>query len=410
MENRTSYIHVWQELSKDKAMIFLAGPRQSGKTTLAKLIASTFANSLYWNWDIADHREQFFKRKDFFTHVVRKDASAPLIIFDEIHKYKDWKNYLKGVYDQFHEEFKFLVSGSGRLDIYQKGGDSLAGRYYLFHLFPFTLSELCGVKRVFADFLTAPLAVSMEDPKAREGLWRQLASLSGFPEPFLSGRETSYRRWSSSYARQLVREDIRDLTDIKAVQDIETLYTLLPSKIGSPLSVPSLTENLKVSYNTVRSWLDILERFYLTFSIPTWTSKIARSIQKEKKYYLFDYARIKNDAAKFENMVACELWRMVTLWSDLGLAQFSLHFVKDKEKREVDFLVVKNGEPFLLIETKLSDAQPAKPLIAFQNKLHVPAVQLTLDGNGYRIIPNGENKILIAPAWQWLAELPGEQV
>lgn len=405
MEKRAPYIHVWQELSQDKSMIFLAGPRQSGKTTLAKMIAETFSNSLYWNWDISDHRAQLFQQTNFFTHIVRKDASAPLIIFDEIHKYKDWKNYLKGVYDQFSEEFKFLVSGSGRLDIYQKGGDSLAGRYYLFHLFPFTLAELCDVKRDFADFLNDPLAVSMKDSGAREGLWRQLASLSGFPEPFLSGRETTYRRWSSSYARQLVREDIRDLTDIKAVQDIETLYTLLPSKTGSPLSVNSLAENLKVSYNTVRSWLDILERFYLTFSIPTWTGKIARAIQKEKKYYLFDYARIRDDAAKFENMAACELWRAVTLWNDLGLGEFSLHFIKDKEKREVDFLVVKNREPFLLVEAKLSDAQPAKPLIAFQNTLRVPAVQLTQAGKGYRIIANGSQKILIAPAWQWLAEL-----
>jgi hypothetical protein len=129
------------------------------------------------------------------------------------------------------------------------------------------------------------------------------------------------------------------LTEIKAVQDIETLYTLLPSKIGSPLSVTSLAENLKVSYNTVRSWLDILERFYLVFSVPTWTGKIARAIRKERKYYLWDYARINNDAAKFENMVACELWRAVTLWTDLGLGNFSLHFIKDKEKGEVDFVV-----------------------------------------------------------------------
>ncbi|MFZ3103881.1 MAG: DUF4143 domain-containing protein [Smithella sp.] len=199
---------------------------------------------------------------------------------------------------------------------------------------------------------------------------------------------------------------MRDLTDIKAVQEIETLYTLLPSKIGSPLSVTSLAENMKVSYNTIRSWLDILERFYLTFSIPTWTTKIARAIQKERKYYLFDYARVKDDGAKFENMVACELLRAVTSWNDLGLGDFSLHFIKDKEKREVDFLIVKDGIPLLLIEAKLSDTQPAKPLTAFQNKLRIPAVQLILDGKGFRVIPNGENKILIATAWQWLAELP----
>lgn len=406
MKKRTPYIEVWKELSHDKAMIFLAGPRQSGKTTLTKIIAESFTNSLYWNWDIMNNRTQLLQEPRFFSHLVRKDASVPLIIFDEIHKYKDWKNYLKGIYDEFSKEFKFLISGSGRLDIYQKGGDSLAGRYYLFHLFPFTIAELGGMNRPFAEFMSDPLQITMKKSGTLKDLWRQLSTLSGFPEPYLSGRETTYRRWSNTYTRQLVREDIRDLTDIKSVQDIETLYTLLPSKIGSPLSANSLADTIKISYNTVRSWLDILERFYLTFSIPTWTGRVARAIQKERKCYLFDYPRIKDPAARFENMVACELLRAVTIWNDMGLGAFSLHFIKDKEKREVDFLIANDGAPFLLIEAKLSDSQPAKSLLAFQNTLGIPAVQLINDGDGYRIIPNGANKLLIVPAWQWLAQLP----
>jgi hypothetical protein len=294
MKKRTPYINVWKELSNDKAMIFLAGPRQSGKTTLTKIIAESFSNSLYWNWDITNNRSQLLQDPGFFSHLVRKDNSVPLIIFDELHKYKDWKNYLKGVYDEFSDEFKFIISGSGRLDIYQKGGDSLAGRYYLFHLFPFTIAELGGMNRPFEEFMSDPLQLTMKKSETLKIIWQQLSTLSGFPEPYLSGRETTYRRWSNTYTRQLVREDIRDLTDIKSVQDIETIYTLLPSKIGSPLSVTSLAENLKVSYNTVRSWLDILERFYLTFSIPTWTSKVSRAIQKERKCYLYDYPRIKD--------------------------------------------------------------------------------------------------------------------
>ncbi len=406
MENRATYVDVWTELSDGKAMVFLAGPRQAGKTTLAKMIAESFTNSLYWNWDIADHRKQLFEDASFFTRLVRKDNAKPFVILDEIHKYKDWKNYLKGIYDEFSDQYKFLISGSGRLDIYQKGGDSLAGRYYLFHLFPFTFSEMCNTSRPVADFVKNPLEISIKKGSASADHWRQLAVLSGFPEPFLSGRETTYRRWSNTYGRQLIREDIRDLTGIKAVQDIETLYMLLPSKIGSPLSVTSLAEDLKVSYNTVRMWLDILEKFFLVFSIPTWTGKITRAIQKEKKYYLWDYARIENNAARFENMVACELWRAVTLWTDQGLGNFSMHFIKDKEKREVDFVVVRNGKPFLLVETKLSDTHPAKPLTAFQNMLGIPAVQVNNEGEGYRIIANGSNNILIAPAWLWLSGLP----
>lgn len=406
MYSRQMYVNIWQELSREKSMIFLAGPRQAGKTTLSKMIARSYPNSLYFNWDIADHRMRFMENLRFFEGVERKDASQPLIILDEIHKYKDWKNYLKGVYDQFHEDYRFLISGSGRLDIYQKGGDSLAGRYFLFHLWPVTLAEL-GQKNIqMEDFLRNPLHLTMERSSELKDLWLHLSTLSGFPEPFASGKETTYRRWSNTYSSQLIREDIRDLVDIKSVQELETLHLLLPSKIGSPLSIPSLSSDLKVSYNSVQSWLSILERFFLTFNITTWTAKISRAIQKERKVYLWDSPRIKNEAARFENMVAIELWRAVTLWSDLGHGTFSLHFIRNKEKQEVDFLIAADNEPFLLVETKLTDTQPSRALTAFQRKLNVPAVQLIGSGEGYRIVTNDNNKILIAPAYQWLAQLP----
>jgi len=400
------YIKIWQELEKNKSMVFLAGPRQSGKTTLSKIIAKSFVNSLYFNWDITDHRALFLKNPGFFESIERKDPSPPLVIFDEIHKYKDWKNYLKGIYDRFHDDYRFLISGSGRLDIYQKGGDSLAGRYFLFHLWPFTIAELAKRNAGMEDFLKNPLHISMERSNELEELWEQLSSLSGFPEPYISGKETTYRRWSNTYSNQLIREDIRDMVDIKSVQEMETLYMLLPSRVGSPLSIPSIMNDLKVSYNSIRNWLAVLERFFLIFSIPTWTGKIARAIQKERKVYLWDSPRIKDPAARFENMVAIELWRAVTLWNDMGHGNFSLHFIKNKEKQEVDFLIANNNDPFLLVEVKLSDTQPSQPLLSFQKQLGIPAVQLTGRGAGYRLTSNGTNKILVAPAYQWLSQLP----
>lgn len=400
------YLNIWKELAAGKSMVFLTGPRQAGKTTLAKLIAGSFTNNFYFNWDIPEHRTLFFENPTFFEGIERKDASTPLIIFDEIHKYKDWKNYLKGIYDQFHDQFKILVSGSGRLDLYQKGGDSLAGRYYLFHLWPFTIAELAGRNLTIEKFLNDPLSISMEKKGEIKEIWNHLSTLSGFPEPYTSVKETTYRRWSNTYSHQLIREDIRDLVDIKSVTDLEILYLLLPSKIGSPLSITSLSSDLKVSYNSVKSWLSAFERFFLIFSIPTWTEKITRSIQKERKIYLWDSPRIKEPSARFENMVAIELWRAVTLWNDMGHGDFSLHFIRNKEKQEVDFLITNNEEPFLLIETKQKDAEPSKPLKMFQNALNVPAVQLLNEDNGYRILRNGYNKILITPAFQWLSQLP----
>ncbi len=406
MEGRRPYLGIWHELVSDKSMIFLSGPRQSGKTTLAKIISRSFTNSLYFSWDIPRDRLRLFENPAFFEDVQRKDSSLPLIVFDEIHKYKDWKNYLKGVYDRFHDDYKFLVSGSGRLDIYQKGGDSLAGRYLLFHLWPLTIAELGRRQRGIKEFLKDPLRMDMEEKDELRSIWRRLSRFSGFPEPYLAGRTATYNRWSNTYSQQLIREDIRDLTGIKSAGDLEMLYRLMPSKVGSPISIPSLARDLRVSYNSVQSWISAFERFYLVFSITPWTRKIARAIRKERKIYLWDTPQIQEHPARFENMVATELWRAVTTWTDLGCGLFSLHFIKNKEQQEVDFLIADRNRPLLLIEAKISDTEPSFPLKKFQSALGVPAVQLTDRGESFRITSNENLKILTAPACQWLSLLP----
>ena len=406
MENRKPYLRIWQELASEKSMIFLVGPRQVGKTTLAQIISRSFTNSLYFNCDIPQDRANLIENPTFFEGMRRKDTSKPLIIFDEIHKYKDWKDYLKGVYDQFRGQYHFLISGSGRLDIYQRGGDSLAGRYFIFHLWPFTITELSNRVRTMDDFMKNPLEMSMEGSRQLSEQWERISNMSGFPEPYLANRATTYRRWSSTYSKQLIREDIRDLTAIKSIGDLETLYHLLPSKVGSPLSVPSLASDLKVSYNTVQSWLSVLERFFLIFSITPWTTKISRSIQKERKIYLWDVPRIEDPGARLENMVALELWRAVTNWNDLGYGEFSLHFLKNKEKQEIDFLIANGRKPLLLIEAKLSEQQPSPALRKFQSALNVPAVQLIKEDEGFRKLSNNKQTILVAPACQWLSGLP----
>jgi len=406
MESRDLYVNIWRNLAAEKSMVFLAGPRQSGKTTLAHIISKKFTNTLYFNWDIAGHRARLIENPTFFEAVQRKDSSTPLIVFDEIHKYKGWKNYLKGVYDQFHGSYQFLVAGSGRLDIYQKGGDSLAGRYYLFHLGPFTVAELGGRNVPIGNWLREPLKVNMEEKEKLREIWSRLSTLGSFPEPYLSGRTTTYRRWTNAYSQQLIREDIRDLTGIKSIGETELLYLLLPSKVGSPISVPSLAGDLRVSYNSIRNWLSVFERFFLIFSIGPWTHKIARTIQKERKIYLLDSPKIKEPSARFENMVALELWRAVTSWNDMGYGSFSLHFIKNKEQQEVDFLIAKERKPFLLVEAKLSDMEASPALKKFQRGLNIPAIQLIEESDGYRVFSHEGQSILVAPAYQWLSQLP----
>lgn len=402
---RDLYFQLWSDLARAKSMVFLSGPRQSGKTTLARQIAEGFTHSLYFNWDLITDKKKLIANPAFFEGLDRKDTSSPLIIFDEIHKYRHWKNYLKGTYDHFSNQYKFLVLGSGRLNIFQKGGDSLAGRYFLFNLWPLTLAELANKRRPFQEFIKNPLQFT-EMNSDEKNTWEQLSRLSGFPEPYFLGKETDYRRWSHSYRQQLIREDIRNMTEIKNLDAVEILFSMLPSRVGSPLSALSLARDIQVTPKAVQNWIKIFESFYLIFLVKPWTRKIARAITKERKLYLFDYAEISEPAAKFENMVALELLRAVSNWNDLGLGRFDLHYLRNREKEEVDFLISESHKPLLLIETKLADENISKNLLKFQTLLDVPAVQLVQEAEACRIMSNGSQKALIASAVRWLPFLP----
>jgi len=405
MTRRTLYKKIWEKLSSYKNMVFVAGPRQSGKTTFTSEIGRRFSNRLYFNWDIIEDKKRLVENPYFFEGLNRTDAADPLIIFDEIHKYKDWKNYLKGVCDKFDHGYHFLVSGSGRLDVFQKGGDSLAGRYLMFYLWPFTLGELSHDRMGLNDFLLNPLSIGAPEKSDFE-IWENLKRFSGFPEPFLKGQDDFYRIWSSTYRRQLLREDIRDLSQIKNIDVVETLFSLLPGRVGSLASLNHLALTLKVSYESVKNWMLLFERLFMIFFVSPWKKSVSRAIVKERKVYLFDCAHIVDDGIRFENMVALELFRAVSNWNDAGVGEFSLHFIRNKEKEEVDFLIAKQGVPFLLIEAKSNNANISKNLMKFQRQLNIPGIQLVDAKDVYRSVSNGKNKIMVVSGPVWLARLP----
>lgn len=407
MVKRTIYLDLWKELSKEKSMIFLSGARQVGKTTLATQISEDFKNKVYFNWDIVEQRKKLILEPTFFEKVDRIDSSTPLVIFDEIHKYKRWKNYLKGIYDEYHQDYRFLVLGSGRLDIYQRGSDSLAGRYLQFHLFPFTLAELSSKRRKFVEFLKNPLEnFDLNKSNTTKDIWQTLFEFSGFPEPFLKAKKSFYLKWSSAYSSQIVREDIRSLSDIKHIDLMEALFSLLPLRVGNPLSLNNLSIDLQVSYGSIKDWLRLYEICYLIFRIKPWTKKISRAILREQKLYLLNYPEIKDHAFRFENMVAVELLRAIYNWNESGLGKFSINYIRNKDKEEVDFVIVKDNLPFLLVETKLSEENVSKSLLNFQRRLNIPAVQLVNKENIFRYIKNENNKVLVVTAHRWLSSLP----
>lgn len=380
-----------------RQMRFVTGPRQCGKTTIAREhLRATHCTDSYFNWDKREARDLFRQDHYFYRKAARAGKPCSWVCFDEIHKMPRWKNILKDFFDSDEKKYRFIITGSARMDLLRKAGDSLAGRYFTFRLSPLSLAELSGggAARSFpekdpARFIEKKLSSS----PGPAGVMSQLLALSGFPEPFLSGSAAFSNKWRSGYLDLLVKEDLRDLTHIAELENISTLMGLLPSKISSPLSLNSLREDLEVSYNAVKSYLKALELGYVVFSLPPYSRRVARSVKKERKLYFYDWTRPATEAARFENYAAVELKMLVSLWEDFGLGHFELHYVRTREGLETDFLITRDDAPYILFEAKLSDT----PLPAHNRKHagmlgNVPLVLLTRQDNvafagegGYRI-------------------------
>jgi uncharacterized protein len=355
----------------DRKMVFVAGPRQVGKTTLALSLAG--ARKGYLNWDVAEHREK----------ILRNELPpGPLWIFDELHKYRRWRNYLKGIYDGRPAGQKILVTGSGRLDLYRFGGDSLQGRYHLLRLHPFSVAE-CGIRDA-------------------EG-FEQLLRLGGFPEPFLGGSEVEARRWSREYRTRLIREDVVSLERIQDLGHLELLMIRLPELVGSPLSINALREDLQVSHKAVSSWIQALERLYGLFRLSPFGAPRIRAVKKEQKHYHFDWSLVPEDPPRFENLVACHLLKWVHFEQDARGRDLELRYFRDLDGREVDFVVTEGRNVILMVECKWSDAAVDKSLRYLRRKFPVgDAWQISAVGTKDFQNPEG---IRVAPALRLLETL-----
>jgi len=310
------------------------------------------------------------------------------------------------MYDQHHEEFRFLVTGSGRLELFKKGGDSLLGRYFSVPLLPLSVGELSGKLTKFTEFkqgLENPPDASSE----QRSQYEQLFHYSGFPEPFTRGATDFYQLWSTERKTLLLREDIRDASAIREISLLEHLAHLIPERIGSPLSVNALREAVGVAFETIRDWLLLLEQFFYLFRLTPFTGHLTRTLRKEVKAYLIDWVEIEDEGRRFENFVAVHLLKAVRLWQAMGEANLGLHFIRDKEKREVDFVVTERNRPVCVIECKTTDTELAPSLDYFQHQLRAPvAIQLVhKSGISQKRQLQGMTQWIIS-ADRWLALLP----
>ena len=361
---------------KFQQMAFLTGPRQVGKTSIADICQEDFKCFKYLNWDDAADREIILSNIDSVLDSFQLSIAnnqKPLLIFDEIHKYKDWKNYLKGFVDKHKKTINILVTGSAKLDIYKKGGDSLMGRYFLYRAHPLSVAELIRV-----NMAAVPLS---EPKKISDKKFDVLFEFGGFPEPFLQQNKSFSIRWQRLRFNQLFKEEIREVSQIQEIAQMELLANLLKNQIGAQTKFSELAKKARIADTTCRRWMNELESFYFCFPVKPWHKNITRSLIKEPKYYLWDWSLVSDYGAKCENFVASHLLKAVHFWSDFGLGDYDLYYLRDKDKREVDFLITQNGEPWILLEVKASSKSSLnKNLLYFQKQLKVKHVlQLAMD-------------------------------
>ncbi|MCX8070430.1 MAG: AAA family ATPase, partial [Thermodesulfovibrionales bacterium] len=335
---------------KDK-MVFIGGPRQVGKTTLCcKLIASAFNGQAYFNWDNRADRKLLLS--------ASWPADVEILIFDEIHKYRQWKGFIKGEYDKMKDKFRFLITGSARLDIYRRGSDSLQGRYHYYRLHPFTLAEIEAIPFQSEVFKELPIGKDFYNETLNA-----LDTFGGFPEPFTKQNKRSLRRWQNEKIERFFREDILDVMAIRDIGSMKVLSDILPSRVGSLLSLNSLREDIEVSHRAVSKWMDTLEAFYYHFRIYPYLSERYRSLKKEPKLYLWDWAEVEDESCRFENLIASHLLKFVNFITDYEGYKAELYYLRDVDKREVDFIVTIDSKPWFAVEAKLNDIRVSPQIL-----------------------------------------------
>jgi len=354
----------------DNKIVLLSGPRQSGKTTLSKSLP--FQTIEYFNFDEVDQRNQ----------IIKKDWSrkADLLVFDELHKMAKWKPWIKGIYDTGGVRPRILVTGSARLDIFRKGSDSLAGRHFLYRMHPFSVAELR----------------STQDP---ETILQGILERGGFPEPYLSGSDLAAKRWRTGHLDVIIRQDLLDLEQVRNIVGVETLVELLANRVGSPISFRNLAQDLQVTPQTVQRWVLLLERLFVVFIVRPYSKNLARSLLKEPKIYFYDTGRVNDDGgARLENTVACALLKRANFLTDTQGKKSELYYLRDRERREVDFLSVTENKPEYMVEVKTSDEQFSPSLRYFSERI-TKTVAIQLVHKLHRPATNKFGSVQNAAAW-----------
>lgn len=375
---KTRYISESCREDLTEKMVFVGGPRQVGKTTLAlQLLGGRKGEAApgYLNWDIDNHR----------LAILRGEipAQPALVVFDEIHKYARWRGLLKGFYDRYYPRRHALVIGSARLDYYRKGGDSLQGRYRYYRLHPYSLREM-SAKPTAADL-------------------RALLEYGGFPEPLAKQSARAWRRWQMDRRAQVFRGDLQSLERVSEVSLLELLLEALPSRVGSPLSLQSLREDLQVSHDSIRRWLSIFDNLYLCFRLAPYGAPRLRAVKKEQKLYFWDWSSISDPGARFENLVASQLLKYCDFRQDTEGYKMELRYLRDVQRREIDFVVLEERRPLFAVECKLNSTEVSPSCRYFRERTAIPRFYQV--HNGPKDFGDADTDVRVLPFEKFVQEL-----
>lgn len=383
-------------LARHRQMALVSGPRQVGKTTACRAVADA-----YLNWDNMDERRLLLKGPAEIATAVGLDrlrARPAVAVIDELHKHSKWKGLLKGLFDTYGDRAKWIVTGSSRLDVFRRGGDSLMGRYLLYRVHPWSVAE-CLRPEITEKAIRPPREIDEDD-------WRALVVHGGFPEPFLKRDPRFTNRWRSLRHEQLSKEDLRDVTRVQELGAIEVLMRVLEERSAQQLVYSNLATEIGVAVDTIRRWVDLLGRLHLGFLVRPWFRNVTKSLRKEPKWFLRDWSGIADEGARAETLVACHLLKATEGWTDLGLGHYELRYLRDKLKREVDFVVVRDGKPWFLVEVKKADANLSPALAHFQAQTGAEhAFQVVLDLPYEEANCFAHRKPIVVPAKTFLSQL-----
>lgn len=389
---KTRYLTKGIEEDLSERMVFIGGPRQVGKTTLARYISEQYDRHTYLNWDNPKHKLRITSQQ--------WPPDMQCIVLDEVHKFDRWKNLVKGIWDTRNDKEKIVVTGSSRLNIFRSSGDSLMGRYHYHVLHPFSLKE------INEDESITPVMPKkchlLKFPDRNQNIDRIL-KFGGFPEPLLGGTERKLQRWQNERFERIFREDIRDSEKVRNLSQVELLGALLPKRVASPLSLASLSEDVQTSPKTIINWMELLCRNYYCFRVLPFHNRLERALKKESKYYLWDWSEVPDEGARFENLVASALLKFCDFYYYTYGSKTRLWYIRDREGREVDFLVTWDETPWFLVECKQKKTR-AKALSYFGDRLNVLQRFLVTrkEDNHYF---DKANKIHVIPASRFLLGL-----